>query len=301
MPVSAAAPPRALSAGVPALFVLLWSSGFIAAKAGLTAAEPLTFLALRFALVGLLMLAVVLVMRAPWPRTWREVGHIAVAGAMMQAVYFGGAWVSMSMGVGAGTAALIVCLQPVFTALVAGPLLGETVGRRQWAGLALGFLGVVLVVERKLEAGLGTPAGIAFSFLSLAGITVGTLYQKRFCPGMDPRSGGLVQFVTAAALLIPLALLFEDGRIAWTLEFVAALAYVAIVLSLVSVSLLFVMIRRGQASRVTSLFFLVPAVTAVMAWATLGETMSPLGIAGMALAVAGVALVVMPKRKRRPG
>ena len=290
---------RASAAAIPALFVVLWSSGFIAAKAGLHAAEPLTFLALRFSLVGLLMLAVVAVMRAPWPRTWGEVGHIAVAGTLMQALYFGAAWLSMSLGVSAGTAALIVCMQPIFTAMAAGPLLGETVSRRQWAGLALGFAGVALVVERKLEAGLGTPAGMACTFVSLAGITCGTLYQKRFCPRMDPRTGGLVQFVTAAALLLPAALVFEEGRIDWTFEFVAALFYVAVVLSLVSVSLLFVMIRRGEAARVTSLFFLVPAVTALMAWATLGETMSWVAIGGMVVAVAGVALVVLPARGGR--
>lgn len=292
MTAPAAAPSRASAAAIPALFVLLWSSGFIAAKAGLTAAEPLTFLALRFALVGLLMLGVIAATRAPFPRSWGEVGHIAVAGLLMQAVYFGGAWVSMSTGVGAGTAALIVCMQPIFTAMAAGPLLGETVGRRQWLGLGLGFLGVALVVEQKLELGLGTPAGIAFCFLSLAGITVGTLYQKRFCPRMDPRTGGLVQFVTAAIVLLPIALLVEEGRVVWTWEFVAALFYVAVVLSLVSVSLLFVMIRRGEAAKVTSLFFLVPPTTAVMAWLALGETMSPTAIAGLVVAVAGVALVV---------
>ena len=292
MTAPAAAPSRLVSLGIPALFVVLWSSGFIAAKAGLQAADPLTFLTLRFALVTLLMLAVVLVSRPPWPSTWGEVGHIAVAGALMQAIYFGAAWVAMSTGVGAGTAALIVCMQPIFTAIAAGPLLGEQVGPRQWAGLGLGFAGVALVVERKLELGLGTPAGIAVCFVSLAGITVGTLYQKRFCPRMDPRTGGLVQFATATAMLLPCAMFFEEARIVWSLEFVAALFYVAIVLSLVSVSLLFVMIKRGQASRMTSLFFLVPPLTAVMAWAALGESMTWTAVAGMVLAVLGVALVV---------
>lgn len=292
MTAPAAAPSRLVSLGIPALFVVLWSSGFIAAKAGLQAADPLTFLTLRFALVTLLMLAVVLVSRPPWPSTWGEVGHIAVAGALMQAIYFGAAWVAMSTGVGAGTAALIVCMQPIFTAIAAGPLLGERVGPRQWAGLGLGFAGVALVVERKLELGLGTPAGIAVCFVSLAGITIGTLYQKRFCPRMDPRTGGLVQFATATAMLLPCAMVFEEARIVWSLEFVAALFYVAIVLSLVSVSLLFVMIKRGQASRMTSLFFLVPPLTAVMAWGVLGESMTLTAVAGMVLAVLGVALVV---------
>ena len=302
MPAPANAPSRLLSLGIPALFEVLWSSGFIAAKAGLQAADPLTFLALRFALVTVLMLVIVLATRPPWPRTWGEVGHIAIAGALMQAVYFGGAWVSMSTGVGAGTAALIVCMQPIFTAIAAGPMLGERVGARQWAGLGLGFLGVALVVERKLELGLGTPMGIAICFVSLAGITIGTLYQKRFCPTIDPRTGGLVQFTTATAMLLPCALLFEEARIVWSIEFVAALFYVAVVLSLVSVSLLFVMIKRGEASRMTSLFFLVPPLTALMAWAALGETMAWSAVAGMVLAVVGVALVVTgraPARKQQ--
>ncbi len=285
-----------VSAAVPALFVVLWSTGFVAAKTGLEDSGPLTFLTLRFALVTLLMLGVVLVMRPPWPTTWREVAHLAALGLLMQAVYFGGAWISMASGVGAGTTALIVSMQPILTAVVAGPLLGERIGRRQWLGLAIGFAGVALVVERKLDAGLGTPAGMAWSFVALFGITASALYQKRFCPGMDPRTGGLVQFVAATAILTPLALLFEDGPPAWTLSFVASLLYVAVFLSLISTALLTVMIQRGQASRTTSLFFLVPPLAAVFAWIVLGETMSWMAVGGLACAVAGVALVVMPVR-----
>ncbi|MBT6203242.1 MAG: DMT family transporter [Alphaproteobacteria bacterium] len=283
-----------VSVAIPTLFVLLWSSGFIAAKTGVQYSGPLTFLALRFALVTFLMLGVALAMRAPWPRTWGEVGHYAVLGLLMQVVYFGAAWISMSNGVGAGTAALIVSMQPILTAVVAGPVLGEVVGRRQWVGLAIGFVGVGLVVEQKLVHGLGTPMGITWSFISLLGITVGTLYQKRKCPNMDPRTGGLVQFITAAAILTVLALLFEEGDIEWTGEFIAALFYVAVFLSLISITLLTVMIKRGQASRMTSLFFLVPPITAVMAWAILGETMTWMAIGGLACVVLGVALVVLP-------
>jgi len=298
--MSTPVPERGLgvSVAIPTVFVLLWSSGFIAAKTGLEAADPLTFLTLRFALATLLMLAVVLAMRAPWPSSWREVGHYAVLGLMMQAIYFGCAWISMGTGVGAGTAALILSMQPILTAVVAGRLLGERVMARQWLGLLVGFLGVALVVQHKLGAGLGTPIGMMWSFLSLLGITAGTLYQKRFCPRMDPRTGGLVQFIAAVLVLLPLALMLEDGRIAWTPEFIGALFYVSIFLSLISITLLTVMIKRGQASRITSLFFLVPPITALMAWVVLGETMGGMALVGLACAVIGVALVVTPRRGR---
>lgn len=291
-------PARGLGAAIPAAFVVLWSSGFIAAKIGLEASGPLTFLALRFALVTLLMLAVALAMRAPWPASWRELGHLAVLGLAMQAVYFGGAWVSMASGVGAGTAALIVSIHPLATALAAGPLLGERVSRRQWLGLAAGFAGVVLVVEDKLAHGLGTPAGMAWALVSLAGITVGSLYQKRFCPAMDPRTGALVQFAVATAVLAPLALVVENRMPLWSTSFVAALVYVTVFLSLISVVLLTVMIARGAAARVASLFFLLAPLTAAMAWAVLGETMSWGALAGMALAAAGVALAIWPGGRR---
>jgi len=287
-----------LSIVMPVLFVFLWSSGFIAAKVGLRDSGPLTFLTLRFSLVAVLMFIVAIAMRAPWPRSGREIGHIAVTGALMQAGYFGGAWISMGMGVGAGISALIVCMQPILTAIVAGPLLGERVGARQWLGLALGFAGVAMVVAKKLEMGLGTPIGMAWSFFALLCITAGTLYQKRYCPHLDPRSGGTIQFVMGIVILAPLGLIFEDQTIHWSLEFVLALGYVAIFLSLISITLLTIMIRRGQASRMTSLFFLVPPTAAAMAWIMLDETLTAIGIAGMAAAVIGVALVMLPGRGR---
>lgn len=281
---------------MPAAFVLLWSSGFIAAKLGLTGAEPMTFLALRYAIVTVLMGIVVAVSRAPWPASRAEALHIAVAGLFMQTVYFGAAWVSMAQGVGAAVAAVIVCTHPVLTAILAGPLLGERVSRRQAAGFALGAAGVVLVVWNKLALGLGTPAGMAWSFLSLVGMTIGTLYQKRHCPRMDPRTGGVIQFAVGAATAVPLALAFEDLSVVWSVDVVLALAYVSVGISLVSVTLLAIMIRQGAVTRVASLFFLVPPSAALIAWLALGETLAPLALGGMALAAAGVALVVAPTR-----
>jgi len=284
-------------AAAPVLFVFLWSSGFIAAKAGLAHADTLTFLSLRYAVVTVLMGALAFVMGAPWPKTWREVVHIAVAGALLQALYFGAVWIAMGQGVNAGVAALIVCLQPVLTAVVVGPLLGERVSARQWLGLALGVAGVALVVARRLALGLGSTEGIAWAFLALLGITFGTLYQKKFCANMDPRSGSTVQFLVATVILTPLALIFEDGVIHWTPTFIVAFAYMAIFLSVISMILLTVMIRRGEASRMTSLFFLIPPVATFLGYLILDEPIGPVALAGMAIAACGVALVMAPNRK----
>jgi len=281
---------------IPAAFVLLWSSGFIAAKIGLGHADTLTFLGLRYGVVTILMGVIALVMRAPWPRTWREAAHIAVAGALLQALYFGGVWLAMGLGVGAGVAALIVCMQPILTAAVVGPLLGERVSGRQWLGLFLGFAGVALVVARKLSLGLGSTEGMVWAFIGLLGITFGTIYQKKFCAEMDPRSGSTIQFLVATLLVCPLALLFEDGRIHWTPAFIGALAYMAVFLSVISMVLLTVMIRRGAVSRMTSMFFLVPPMATFLGYLILDEPVGWVALTGMAVAVAGVALVVAPER-----
>lgn len=288
-----------LFAFAPALFVLLWSSGFIAAKAGLAHAETLTYLSLRYAIVTVLMTGLALAMRAPWPKTWAEVRHIAIAGVMLQAIYFAGSWLALGKGVGAGTAALIVCLQPVITAGLVGPLLGERVSARQWLGLALGLAGVGLVVSHKLLSGLGSGEGVAWAFVGLFAITFGTLYQKKYCTTMDPRSGTAIQFLVAAVLLTPLALLFEDNVIHWTPTFIASLAYIAVVLSLITMILLTTMIQRGEASRVTSWFFLVPPSAALLAWIVLDEPFGPVALAGMVVAAVGVALVMVPGRAAR--
>ncbi len=286
-----------MQTAAPVLFVLLWSSGFIAAKAGLAHAETLTFLSLRYTVVTLLMTGVALAVRAPWPESWREIGHIAVAGIMLQALYFGGVWMALGKGAGAGVTALIVCLQPVITAALVGPFLGERVSPRQWLGLGLGITGVALVVARRLALDLGSFEGMIWAFIGLLGITFGTLYQKKFCAQMDSRSGPAVQFFVAALLLTPLSLLFEDGVINWTPAFIASLAYVAVFLSLISMILLTMMIRRGEASRVTSLFFLVPPTATLLAYLVLDEPVGLTALIGMAVAAIGVALVMAPERK----
>jgi drug/metabolite transporter (DMT)-like permease len=275
--------------GVPALFVVLWSTGFIGAKLGLPYAGPLTFLTLRYGLVAALLALLALATRAPWPRS-AEMRHYAVAGLLVHGVYLGGVFVGISLGVEAGVSAMIVSVQPLLVAAFAGLALGERVTTRQWVGLGLGLLGVVLILARKLGHGLGDALGALACVLALLGMTAGTLYQKRYCAGMDLRTGNVVQFAAAGLATGLLALLFEDNRIVWSGEFVFALLWLVLVLSLGAISLLYVLIRRGAASRVSGLFFLVPPCTALIAWPLFGETLGPVALLGMALTVAGVAM-----------
>jgi len=283
----------------PATFVFLWATGFIGARFGMPYAEPLTFLTLRFILVLAGLYVFCVIVRAPWPKTTRETLHIAFAGLMLHGVYLGGVFVSIDLGVEAGTAALIVAIQPLLVALLAAPVLGEKVRGRQWIGLMLGVTGVALVVWRKLELGLGTPVGMGFSVLALIAITIGTLYQKRFCGSMDLRTGNVIQFTAAALLLGVLSVFFEERQVQWTGEFVFALLWLVVVLSFGATTLLLLLIRWGAASRVSSLFFLVPAVAALIAWPLFGETFGPPAIAGMVLVTIGVALVTLGGATKR--
>ena len=276
----------------PLLFVFLWSTGFIGARFGLPHAEPLSFLLVRYLLVIGLMGAIAVVSRAPWPEHPRQWGHIAVSGLLIHAVYLGGVFISIKHGLPAGIAALVVGMQPLLTALGAGWLLGERVSSRQWGGLVLGFIGVALVIGGKfgVQAQLGPMLVPALA--ALLGITIGTLYQKRFCAGFDLRTGSVIQFI-ASALATALAIaLFGEFQIEWTGEFVFALTWLVLVLSIGAISLLNVLIHSGSAVNVASLFYLVPLSTALLAWALFGETLPLLSLAGMVLAVGGVYLVV---------
>lgn len=273
-------------------FVALWGTGFVGAKYGLPWAGAFDFLAIRFVIVAVLMLALAALLRAPWPRSPREVGHIAVAGLLLHGLYLGGVFSAIDAGVPAGVTALIVGTQPVLTAVVVGPLLGERVRPHQWLGFALGFAGLVLVVGERLNlTGGDDAASISLAVLALFGITAGTLYQKRFCPALDLRSGTAIQYVAAACAMVPLALLLDPEPVQWTPEFVLALAWLSLVLSLGAISLLFLLIRRGAASRVASLFYLVPPTAAGYAWLLFGETLGPAALAGMGVITVGVALV----------
>lgn len=276
----------------PLLFVLLWSTGFIGAKFGLPYAEPLTFLSTRYVLVIALMTLLALAMRAPWPASPREAFHIGVTGLLVHALYLGGVFMSIHRGLPAGVSALVVGMQPLLTAAAAGLLLGERVSRWQWLGLAMGFAGVGLVVGSKttIDAAALAELGhmLAPALAALIGITAGTLYQKRFCPRFDLRTGSVVQFVPSLAITALLASQTETMEIAWDGEFVFALLWLVLVLSVGAISLLNLLIRSGSAVNVASLFYLTPPTTALIAWAMFGETLSALALAGMAIAVAGV-------------
>jgi len=279
---------------IPLFFVFLWSTGFIAAKYGLPYAPPLSFLILRCLGAVLVLLPMVLMSGAPWPHG--RVKHVAVAGLLLQAGYLGGVWSAIKLGMPAGLSALIVGMQPILTAFAA-PLVGERVSRRQWIGLLLGLGGVALVVAARISLAGLSPAAIGLCLLALLSITAGTLYQKRFCPRFDLRTGTLIQFTASALLLLPLAVVLEDfspalGKVHWTPQFVGALLWSILALSIGAIFLLFRLISRNDATRVTSLLYLTPPTTAVMAWLMFGEALSVLGLAGMAVAVTGVAFVV---------
>ncbi len=288
------APDSAWIRAMPAVFVLIWSTGFVVAKFGLPYSSPLWFLNLRFACVVVALLIAIPFVKVPWPSR-AAVGHIALAGLLLQAGYLGGVWVAISQGMPAGLAALIVGLQPVITAFVA-PAIGERVSGRQWVGFALGFLGVVLVVLDKIALIALPASSLVLAVSALFSITVGTLYQKRKCPSFDLRAGTLIQFSASLLVTVPLALIFEVWNVRFTPQFIGALTWSVLVLSIGGMALLFPLIRRGEATRVTSLFYLVPPVTALMAWMAFGERFSHRALFGMACAVVGVALVVMRRR-----
>jgi drug/metabolite transporter (DMT)-like permease len=279
---------------MPLFFVFLWSTGFIAAKYGLPYAPPLSFLILRCLGAVLILLPVVVLTGAAWPRG--RVGHVALAGLLLQAGYLGGVWCAIKLGMPAGLSALIVGMQPILTA-IAAPLIGERVRPRQWLGLVLGLCGVGLVVAAKIHLNGLAPAAIALCVLALLSITAGTMYQKRFCPQFDLRTGTVIQYATTALALLPFAVVLEGfgpgmGAIHWTPQFVGALLWSILALSIGAIFLLFRLISRSDATRVTSLLYLTPPTTALMAWLLFGERLSSLGLGGMAVAVLGVAFVV---------
>jgi drug/metabolite transporter (DMT)-like permease len=276
---------------MPGLFVVLWSTGFIGAKYGLPYAEPLTFLALRFSLVAAIMLVASLALGAAWPVGWRNLGHIALVGIFIQAIYLGGVFYGIAHGVSAGIAGLIAGLQPLITAALVGTVLGETVTPRQWLGIALGLVGLVLVLWGRIVLDLHHLAALATVVAAPFGMTFGTLYQKRFCTAVDLRSATVIQNATAGLVMLVLALASETMHIEWRVEFVLALFWLCLVLSVGATMLLLVLLRRGAASRIGSLFYLVPPVTAFMAYLLFGETLGATALVGMAVTALAVALV----------
>jgi drug/metabolite transporter (DMT)-like permease len=286
-PPTVALPASPLQRAAPVLFVLLWSTGFVGAKLGLPYAGPMTFLAVRFLAVAVLTLPLAMLAGARWPRPALML-HVAIVGLLMQFIYLGGVFIGISHGVPAGISALIVGLQPILTAALAGLVLGETIRPRQWLGLALGLVGVALVVVNPALFDRDRLGAAGITLVAMIAITVGTLYQKRFCTGADLKATIVIQNAVASLAMAPVALLLEPATIDWSPRFVFAIVWLAIVLSVGATMLLFYLIRHGAASRVSSLFYLTPAVTAVMAFLLFGERLSPLALVGMALAAAGV-------------
>jgi drug/metabolite transporter (DMT)-like permease len=277
---------------MPAVFVLIWSTGFIVARYGMPHAPPLGFLTLRYALSVLAFGVWIALVRAAWPQGRRQWAHLAVTGVLMHAGYLGGVWAAVKSGIGAGTVSLIVGLQPVLTALWLSWTQGaHSIERRQWLGLLLGFGGLMLVVGHKLGAGEVTGFNLGLAVFALLSITVGTLYQKRFVEPCDVRTANAVQLGAALAVTLPLAVL-EGG--AWDVhpELIGAMAWSVLVLTLGGSSMFYLLIQRGAAAKVTSLLYLVPPCTAVMAWLLFNEPLSAQVLAGIALTAAGVALVV---------
>ena len=282
---------------MPAIFVLIWSTGFIVARYGMPHAPPMSFLAIRYALSVACFLVWALAAGAAWPSAARQWLHLAVAGILMHAIYLGGVWIAVKLGMGAGLVSLLVSLQPVLTAVWLSSR-GDRVSGSGWLGLALGLAALLLVVWTKLGMGEAHLANLACATAALLGITAGTLYQKRFVQACDVRTANLVQLGTALLVTLPIAML-ESEPMRWlgpdgapNLELIGAMAWSVLGLTLGGSSLLYLMIQRGAATSVASLFYLVPPTTAAIAWALFGEPITVLTVAGTALAALGVGIVV---------
>lgn len=277
--------------GAPALFVVLWSTGFIGAKMGLPHAEPATFLAIRFLAVATILAVVAWITKASWPDNHKEKAHIAAVGLLVHGIYLGGIFGGISLGVTAGDSALIVGMQPVLTAVLVGPILGEIVRARQWTGFVIGTVGVTLVSWRYIDDFDSTLTGVALCVVAVMGMSLGAIYQKRYCAQMNLLTGSCIQFLAAALFMVLIAAALEEGQIDWTGEFIFALGWLVVVLSLGAMTLLWLLVRAQAATQVASLFFLVPPVTALIAWPLFGETLTIKSVIGMGLVVLGILLV----------
>ena len=279
-------------------FVSVWGSGFLATKVGLQHAAPFTFLTLRFAFGLACVVPIVLLMQPRWP-AGRELGHVVAAGLLMHAVHLGGSHYTQYLGVSAGITALILSVQPLITALIAVRWMGETLAPRQWLGIFIGLAGVALIVWHKVDVREASLASLVAVTVSLAGVTAGTLYQRVFCPLVDLRSAAAVQFAVTIAALAPLAWAFEDLRVDWSWGLAGSILFLVIGASLLAVSALHVLMRRGQATRVTSLLYLTPIFAVALEYPMFGVVPNAISLAGIAVTCLGVALVTW--RTARPG
>jgi drug/metabolite transporter (DMT)-like permease len=276
---------------MPPLFVLIWATGFVVARLVAPYSEPLSFLSLRFALAAAVIAAAALMVRADWPKTaqgWRDA---LVGGVLLHGLYLGAVFWSIKHGLPAGIAALVSGLQPLATGLLVGPLLGERVTAKRWAGFTLGTLGALLVIAPKLGAADGVPPlPLAVCLAGMLSITLGTIWQKRKAGTVDLRSNASIQYVGAVLVTVPIALFTEQGRFEWTPSLWFGLFWAVFPLSVGAISLLLFLIRHGAVAGVAGLLYLVPPVSALMAFVFFGETLSPVQIGGMAVAAVGVAI-----------
>lgn len=280
----------------PGLFVLIWSTGWISARYAAPYADPLTFLSLRYACAGAILTLLAFTAGAVWPRG-KAAGHAAISGVLLHAIYLGGVWWAISRGLPAGISGLIAAVQPILTALLAPKLVGEKITRRHWAGIVLGFAGIVLVLWPKLASLSGEALVLALeplliNVIAMISVTFGTFYQKKFVQTGDLRTVTTLQYLGALVVTLPLAILTEPMRIEWNTVMVLNLGWAVLALSIGAIGLLLALIRQGAVSRAATLIYLVPPAVALEAFLLFGETMSPLQVAGMVVTAIGVALAV---------
>jgi drug/metabolite transporter (DMT)-like permease len=291
LPLSDASWSTRLAPLAPGLFVLIWATGFVVARLVAPHAEPLTFLSVRFGLTALVLTGIALAAGARWPQGWRGWHDAMVAGVLIHGISLDAVFWAVHRGLPAGIAALVASLQPLLTAAVAGPLLGERVSARRWLGIAVGLVGAGLVLAPRIGASGGIPPeALAVCFCGTIAITLGTLWQKRKAAAVDLRTNAAAQFVGALALTLPLALLTEGGQFDFSTPLLLGLAWAVFGLSVGGILILLGLIRRGAVAGVAALFYLVPPVSAAMAFVLFGETLAPVQLLGMVVAVAGVAI-----------
>ena len=279
-----------LTTATPLIFVVFWASGFPAIRFGLEYIEPFTLLAVRSALNVAVVVAIMPFFRIDWPKSWSNAGHIAFSGFLLQFAYLGAIYTALGGGVTQGVVALVAGMQPLLTAAVAGSTLGERIALRQWAGFVLGFGGLACVMSERIVIAEATATGFIAAACTPILITAGSLYQKRFCADMDLRSGMVIQHVTAGVASAVVAFSFEPGEIEWGIELGFVLAWLVLILSVGAINLYYIMLRRGQAARVSSLFYLTPPTAVVFGYVTYDEVFGWFSLAGFAIAVIGVAL-----------
>ena len=293
-----ASPHRTSSSWLAWYFVVVWGSGFLATKVGLEYAPPFTLLTLRFAFGMLLVIPIALAVRPRWPGSPSQWLHVAFAGLLMHAINLGGSHYAQYLGMSAGITALVLALQPLVTAMVAGPFIGERLNRLQWFGVFLGFAGVALVVWHKIDLDAMSSASLAAVLISLAAITVGTLYQRIFCPAVDLRAASVVQFAATLFLVAPLAVAVEGFQFEVSWQLLAAIGFLVFFASIFAVNALHTLMRRGEATRVTSLLYLTPIIAVALEWLMFGITPTWLTAIGVAITCAGVALVALKLRDK---